>query len=321
MLESWKTILSADATLLLDQLLTHPSRHHRLRSSEPPVEVINAYKILGCSSGSTYLGVGTEFQFHRHRNAVFDLILRTMGSERPTLPAQRGHREALGDLIAQFFREDSTYPAIVWATPAWVRIHNALDTHAIRRKDVARSAHLVGKTTRDPASLEVLHGSTINLSVPRRKLCFYYPKRVSSLLVTRRTRTIWTPDGTCWHGPETGLSLGGRAEICDAQAGVFTGNEPFLHFDSCSGHEYLAAPAVTFARIVPLSPIAPSRSPYAETNFQLQQIAVVSFLRFTFHPESMRVMVLLAADRIFERFLFEHVGLADALAELLGVPR
>lgn len=274
---------------------------------------------------------GIERQFHLHRTAILSRLFRCLCGERD--PA-RLRQAGLLDLMANFFRRNGPqrdYPALLWFSPIWPRSANWIkqrqmeaedETHTIEDHSLASD----GRTTHP-----LLFPSGHEISVPVRQLRFHHENRsCRNLLIVPRTRNLRTSAGLS-AGFEVGFGKGDwrEKELLEAD-GSYSPNEPF-HVEQ-DGWRYLDLYTVTLARVHPFPPgdasdrlfrsdvFAGGELPSAFDLIRGERLPVsgfVEFFRLTFVPDTMEILVLLAPERQFGRFVAEHAGLADLLASAL----
>ena len=255
-------------------------------------------------------------------------------------------------MLGQFFSESSDEPALLWMSPVWITTANWNTSARLKPKDTTleMQEHLL-----DSAG-EPLHRLTFSslkeLYVPVRELEFFYPdRRVDTLLHVPRRRNLEDAAGTLWRGYEEGLGLGDLREQEALKLGVYTASRN--HYQVVHDTSFLDQLTLMFARLTPFPP-RKARSPrspldvrrprwMAPNRFSWKAIledrrlgmgdllepdpeeplptnARVEFVRLTFDPGTMTIVVVLAAEREFHRFVAEHSGLSELLTWAFTIP-
>jgi hypothetical protein len=251
----------------------------------------------------------------------------------------------LADVLGELYSVEPANPALAFLSPVWINTQNWIESARLRPLDrtVATEPHELG------SSGDALHTLTFSslytIDVPLKKLAFFYhDPRVKTVLYVPRERNLIDPFGHRWEAYEEGLGLGDVREQQALKRGDYTPNK--LRYHLLNETRYLDFPTVTFARLSPFRlrtsassrwrhlprnrfswqaaldrlPLGFAPQPEEDPDEPPATSAMVEFVRLTFEPDSMRIVVFLAAERDFERFLSEHAGLSELLNRAFARP-
>lgn len=290
----------------------------------------------------TFLLLGVEAQFHRWRFAIRREILRSCFGYTDNTAVRRQAR-GLDDVLAKVFREDEHGPALIWTSPIWFRTENVVRRAGLERENKPRPVIPYDTGSSGSADVPVhMGGDAIVVRVGRGALFRHHaPFRSYRFLVHPWLRRITTPNGRIVSGAvDESLIVGDAAEEGELRNGNYTPNEPYHHVER--DLRYLDLYSLTLARLLPRSVSVAAdtaaeqligeqlgsrgepRTSTAWDRFTLARRedpppsdAWVQFVRLTFEPTDFKLVVLLATERAFARFLAEHQGLSEMLSHRL----
>lgn len=301
-----------------------------------PCEQVGPYPPVGSSPFPTRLLYGACSQFLLWKDEILLNALRLFCGYRDDA-CRRAHA-GLADVLGELYSVAPANPALAFLSPVWINTQNWIESARLKPQDrtVATEPHELGSSG---DALHTLTFSSLNtINVPLKELAFFYhDPRVTTVLYVPRERNLVDPFGHRWEAYEEGLGLGDVREQQALKKGDYTPNK--LRYHQLNDTRYLDFPTVTFARLSPfrLRPTAGFRWRHVPRNrFSWQATidrlpfgfasepeedpgeppagsAMVEFVRLTFEPDSMRIVVFLAAERDFDRFLSEHAGLGELL--------
>lgn len=289
--------------------------------------------LIGNRSLPNYLLVGSERQFHRWRKRICDMLVGNFLNFQGRSIWGRQDLRSMEDIMGQFFRRDENNPALIWTSPVWIRIANI----ALRLKYNQENQTLVIRRHELGASHQILinakfdGGGTFGFDASRFR--FHYPGDRRSILLVPRTRAIYDSNGELVSFDyEESIHIGNPDEEVTMRRGIYTAHDQF-HCEEKREQgavKYLDLCTITLARVIPLKPRFPSmfeamlseRSPRTirsrrprSADRRLPRRARVQYLRLTFEPSKLELMVPLFAERSLERFVLEHESLATLLAQ------
>jgi len=278
----------------------------------------------------SYLLIGSEAQFHRFRLSIRRTMIRQFFDYRDDAAWSR-QDACFDDLMGHFFRNDRGTPALLWTSPVWVTTRNWTNRSGFEQRNETLQISRYEVLRQGSTRILIRFGNGDTLPIGVSGSSFYYPDKPLYFLHTPRIRSVLGPDGRFVSGAyEEGIGLGHPDEERQLRKGIYTPNNDFA-LSERSIH-FLDTPTITLARLVPLPSLQPTeeidfglRRRFAASNRRTSPFlpqakthppkARVQFLRITFDPIEMRIVVLLSAERLFARFLVEHAGLADLLAQ------
>jgi hypothetical protein len=308
-----------------------------------PLHVLAAPQELGGSKLSPQLFLGSERLLHRRSDWLTRRIVRRALAFDGPLGASRA-RAWLRDQVCQVFRDSSDLPALAWVSPVWVRTGNLLERWGVRARDTTLPVLSHARSELWPRRLPLAFpaGGLLNVDLQTLPLYSSTP-RPAAVFVVPRLREILARDGRVLRGAlEQALGTGDAEDLAALERGDYPANRIFFRRSPC-GVEYLDLWTVTLARFT-VAPrdsqtgwerrcgfSTPRRSGLAgrprftvddpsADSIQLPHDPTVYFLRTTFRPEDMQIVVPLVTEREFSRFVAEHVGLGEMLWQAVGFP-
>ena len=287
---------------------------------------------------------GSERQFHRWNRPILTAMFREAFGLQDAF-IQRHQGQALNHILEDFFRPASDAPALVWASPVWLRVVNRMEKERLRMEDQTRPIDRFQLGLVGPAVVPVhLGGSGEAVNVRLRgpgHLRFRFPERALNYVRVPRWRWLYGLNGELHDmAVEESLALGHPGEEAVLNRGLYTGNFPY-HHDS-GGVRFMDLCTITLARLSPRRVAEPIRGvpdldarrggrlsferyrrvgcvdPVLDPAYPSD--AWVRFVRLTVDPEDdLRVVVSLCSERIFWRFVVEHTGMAEMLDSAFGM--
>jgi len=308
-----------------------------------PLHVVGAPQELGRTRLSPQLFLGSERLLHRRSEWLTRRIVRGALAFDGPLGAWRA-RAWLRDQVCQVFRDTSDSPALVWVSPVWVRTPNLLQRSKVRARDTTLPVLSHPRSELGPRRLPLAFpaGGLLHIDLQTLPLYSVMP-RPQAILVVPRLREVLARDGRVLRcALEQALGTGDAEDLASLQRGDYRPNRIFFR-RSPHGVEYLDLWTVTLARFTVaaqdshvgwerrLGFYSPQRSGFASRpcfpgddppadSLQLPLDPTVYFLRTTFRPEDMQIVVPLVTEREFSRFVAEHVGLGELLWQAVGFP-
>lgn len=282
---------------------------------------------VGSRRNPVCLFVGIGAQFHVWRKALADQIGRACFHGIDGVAWQR--RSAwLQEILRTYYSATESAPALVWTAPIWWRLINRIKQSGLRREDTTLAVNTFDLSTTRRVAVDLRFANGHRFALP---VCLddyrIHDKDVRHFLRVPRRRIVAGTDFEKRAYEET-VVIGNPDEVKRLYNRLYAGND-FAHRD-VDGSFFLDLYSITLARVlvresllfsnmqrrIPQSTLLHRRlRPFGDGFFDEDVDATVEFLRFTLDPTDAQLVVPLGAVRTFERFLAEHFGLGELLAE------
>jgi hypothetical protein len=281
--------------------------------------------------------VGSERQFNKCASEITRHLLFECNHPAPAQTIM-WNRQFIGlfDQVRRFFRVQSNAPCLAWTSPIFLRGVNWIAEEGLSRED--RTLEITPYKIETSSPIPVLFpsdGSRHEVDVSQ--LVFHYPHRPKFFVTVPRIRTVVYPGGVSSPRDEC-IALADVGEVNRLNRGEYSPNNAYHRVER--GLKFLDFFTVMLARFrVPSSPTATVRgldlaranltqtNRYHTSRHGLSGIkeetwvdfkdVVVQFVRLTFEPNDLSIVVFLSAERRFDRFLKEHAGLQETLLTMM----